>query len=303
MFTGCSGDPHTKLDKKARAHEAESSTLSKLTVYFSTCNGYMVPITYPLNQGDEPVRTAAEILLEGPKTEYLFRTIPKGTRLKDCYVSDGTAFIDFTKEFNKLSNSKETSKAVKSLCLTMGSIPGVDTVQVLIDGKIIDEIHGIPMGQMLKHSWVNYSGSGYTENKYVVYYVDSSGLYMVPVTYASETGDSIPQKAIERLVTGPADSCLTSPVWPGTRLLNLKIEKGLATVDLSEQAIGYGGGTTAESLFVKSILLTLGQFSDIKAVQFLIEGDKVESLPEGTQVGIPLEPIRDANPYLQNGVK
>lgn len=300
MLAACSYNSQTKVDKQARAYEAKESGLKKLTVYFATCNGYMVPVTYPFNSSEtDPVRKATELLLDGPKTEYLFRTIPKGTRLKDCYVSDGTAFVDFTKEFNKLSNSKDASKAVKSLCLTLGSISGVNMVQVLVEGKLVDEIHGIPMGQMLEHSWVNYFGTDYTDYKYVVYFVDSSGLYMVPVTYASETSEAIPKKAIERLIKGPNDDCLSSPVWPGTRLLDLKIEKGLATVDFSEQAIGYGGGSTAEAMFVESVLLTLGQFSDIKAVQFLIEGEKVECLPEGTRVKNPLEPIRDANPYSQ----
>lgn len=300
IISGCNHIGQTKIYKQARAQEAEKSPLRTLTVYFATREGYMVPITYPFTEPSaDPARSSVEILLEGPDTENLFRTIPKGTRLKDCYVSNETAFVDFTEEFTHFGSTKEATKAVKSLCLTLGSISGVEMVQVLVEGQPVDEIQGVCMGQILKHSWANYFGSSNTGRQFKVYFADTSAMYMIPVTYVSETSDSIPRKAVEKLVKGPDVNSLAATVWPGTKLLDLKIKGGLATVNFSKEVTGYGGGTTAESLFIKALLLTLGQFSDIKGVQILVEGEKIDFLPEGTQISIPLRPLRDANCYAE----
>ena len=298
ILSGCTSSAQGQLEQQALGQEAEHAGLRSLTVYFATCNGYMVPISYPFDDSSgDPIKVATELLLEGPKTEVLFRTIPKGTRLKNCYVSNETVFVDFTSEFNKLVNKKDATKAVKSLCLTLGSIPGVEMVQVLIEGKPIEEIQGIYMNQVLKHSWVNYFGNGDTASKYVVYFADTSGAYMVPVTYGAESSNGIPRKAVERLVAGPQEDSLSAALWPGTRLLDFKIEDGIVYVDFSKKLTAHGGNITGESLFIKSLLLTMGQFSDIKGVQILIEGEIMEYLPEGTQVGVPLTPLREANPF------
>lgn len=298
VSAGCSSNVQGKAARNSQeeAAEQEKAQVGSVTVYFANGEGYMVPITYPCkDSSSDLVRAAMEKLLEGPQTENLFRTIPQGTRLKDCYVSNETAFLDFTGDFNKLNNAKEATKAVKSLCLTLGSIQGIERVQLLVEGQPVEEIHGVSMGQIMEHSWVNYFGSGEDGIKYIVYFADKSAMYMVPVTYVSDTREGIPRKAVERLIQGPGTQSLLSTVWPGTKLLDLKIEEGIVYVDFSRDVIGYGGGTTAENLFVKSLLLTLGQFSDIQGIQILIDGKSTEYLPEGTQVAAPLLPIREAN--------
>lgn len=295
LVSGCSSGIQEVLGMNAEAKE-ESKPFAGLTVYFANCGGYMVPISYPVEDASaDPLQTAIMLLLEGPRSENLFRTIPKGTRLKDSYVSNETAFLDLTHEFNKLSNAKDAERAIKSLCLTVGSLSGIKEVQILVEGKPVEEIHGVEMGEIMQHSWANCFGQVEEGSKYIVYFSDPSATYMVPLTYVSETHEKIPLKAVEKLIAGPGREYLISTVSPGTGLLGLEIGDGIAYVNLSEGIMSSEGGLEQETRFIESLLLTLGQFSDIKGVQILVDGKIKDYLPEGTPIAIPLLPLTEPN--------
>lgn len=295
LVSGCSPGIQEVIGINAEAKE-EGKPIADLTVYFANCGGYMVPISYPVEDSSaDPLQTAILLLLEGPRSENLFRTIPKGTRLKDSYVSNETAFLDLTHEFSKLSNAKDAARAVKSLCLTVGSLSGVKEVQILVEGKPVEEIHGVAMGQIMQHSWANYFGQDEEGSKYIVYFSDPTATYMVPLTYVSETDEKIPLKAVEKLIAGPEDESLISTVSPGTGLLGLEIGDGIAYVDFSGGIMGSEAGLEQEARFLESLLLTLGQFSDIKGVQILVDGKTKEYLPKGTPIAIPLQPLTEPN--------
>lgn len=297
VLSGCVPKAYQVLDKTAQAKET-GQTVKSVSVYFSGVCGHMIPVAYPLeDSGDDAVRTAAELLLEGPRSEHLFRTIPKGTLLKDSYVSNETAYLDFTKEFNKLSNTKDAAKAVKSLCLTMGSIPGVDRVQVLVEGQPLSEIQGVSMGQIMEHRWVNYYGKDNQGTTFMVYFTDCDYRYMVPITYLSESNEGIPRAAVAKLLEGPNTNTLRSTAIPGIRLLNFAIKDGVAYVDFSKEVTDFRGDAEAEKRFVESLLLTLGQFSDVKGVKIMVEGKTHEYISDGAKIGVPLStiPITGAN--------
>lgn len=302
MTSGCSTNASAKIQKPDEVRAVRKSQLRTITVYYANDKGYMVPLTYTYKEPlEDPVRVAVEKLIEGPNSQFMARTLPKDTRLKNCYVSNDTAFLDFSGNFNDLRDSQAAAMAVKSLCLTLGYIPGIEHVQILIDGQTVDSVQGVSMEQLLKHNWVNYGGDESPKSKYEVFFADSNAMFMVPVTYGTDCPEGLPRQAMERLLHGPDSDELCATIWPGTKLLGLKIENGTAVVDLSKEATGYGGGTTAEGLFVKSVLLTLGQFSDIREVQILIDSKKTELLPEGTQIGTPLEIPAYVNIFPEGG--
>ena len=63
----------------------------------------------------------------------------------------------------------------------------------------------------------------------------------------------------------------------------------LATVDLSKEfKDNFSGGSTAEALAINSVTATLGQFPGVKKVQFLVEGQKIDSLGGGQELTDPL---------------
>lgn len=270
--------------------------LAQVLVYYATSDGrYLVPVTISINPTREVAKTAVEKLLAGPPEDGLNPTMPEGVKLREVYALTGekTAYVDFTSDLLKIKDAREAELALRSLVLTLTEVQGIEGVKVMVEGQNIPELAGIKLEGTIKrppaiNSLVQGEGQ---EGSVQVYFSDEQALHLVPVTVAAPgNGEKdLPRAAVEALLAGPPkDSGLLPTVWPGTKLLHLAVQDGLAVVDLSKEAVGYGGGTTMETLFVDSLLWTLTQFPSIHKVQLLIEGEKREYLPEGTPIRDPL---------------
>lgn len=87
--------------------------------------------------------------------------------------------------------------------------------------------------------------------------------------------------AMIALTGGPSDAeaaaGLTTLIPAGTAFRGLKIEKGVATVDLSPEFTG-GGGTYSMTGRVAQVVYTLTQFDSVDGVLFLIAGEPLDVL-------------------------
>ena len=88
-------------------------------------------------------------LIEGPSNEDLRKTLPPETRLLSIVVNDGVAVVDFSQEFQTKhwGGSAGEGLTIQSLVKTLTSIEGIDKVQVLIQGEVIDSLVGTTIGQ------------------------------------------------------------------------------------------------------------------------------------------------------------
>lgn len=92
------------------------------------------------------------------------------------------------------------------------------------------------------------------------------------------TGDKI-RAALEGLIAGPKDSNHLPTIPKQVTLLSYRVQNDLCTVNFNQNMItNHWGGSSGELLTVYSIVDTLTQFPEIKQVQILIEGRKVETL-------------------------
>jgi spore germination protein GerM len=139
-------------------------------------------------------------------------------------------------------------------------------------------------------------------SKVEIYTVSPSGSGaddgLVPQTISLKPGasQSPARAALNALIRSK-----NSPLPPGTHLRGIKIDDGLATVDLSREfQQNFHGGDTAESQTINSILTTLGQFPNIDRVQILVEGKPIEALSQ-LPISAPLDVIRlDTGGQAQN---
>lgn len=95
--------------------------------------------------------------------------------------------------------------------------------------------------------------------------------------------------AMEALLAGPGTGSadLTSEVPTGTRLLDLAISDGVATVDLSSEFTS-GGGSLSMRARVAQVVHTLTQFPTVESVAFRIDGEAVDAIGgEGVVVAPP----------------
>ncbi|MCG0277054.1 MAG: GerMN domain-containing protein [Thermanaeromonas sp.] len=275
----------------------DKQELQQVLVYYATPDGrYLVPVTVGINPTRELAKTAVEKLLAGPAREGLARTIPEGTKLKEIYslTGENTAYVDLTKEFLQLKSAKEAKLALDSLALTLTELGGIDSITVLVEGQKIERLGDLEVREPVRRPpAVNpiLEGQGASSDTVQVYFSDKNALYLIPITIPVPKGKEGERErvALEALIKGPPPgSGLLPTVWPGTKLINFFIRDGVAWVNFSQEALAYGGGSTAERMFVNSVLLTLTEAVTVNKVQFLFEGEKRVHLPEGTPVDQPL---------------
>jgi len=118
------------------------------------------------------------------------------------------------------------------------------------------------------------------KQSFVVYRAASNGTeQLLPEKLTVEdNGKSAMENALQALVaTKPQDAKYVDVIPVGTKVLGLKVEKGIAYADFSKELLKKSQGSYEQLMTVYAIVNTLTEFSEVKKVQILVEGKKVVS--------------------------
>ena len=117
---------------------------------------------------------------------------------------------------------------------------------------------------------------------------DASGLIATDRTVIVNNQEMIKAMFIE-LATPP--SGLEKPLPSGTTLLGATVSAdGIATIDLSTDfKKNFGGGSTGEQMTMYSIVNSLTTLSNVKSVQFLLDGKKLDGILGNLDTSVPLK--------------
>ncbi|MEG1500502.1 MAG: GerMN domain-containing protein [Clostridiales bacterium] len=301
-----SNAPSDSSESSQRNPILEQKDTTTATVYYATTdNKWLVPLTLSINATREVAKVAMEKLLAGPpSTDFAAPVIPEGTKLRDIYTISSIIYVDLTKEIQNIApeNAQIAIDAIVATVLPLAE--DGHTLQILIDGKVADKLGEINISQPIAPKDINYQGENQATAKITVYFGDNNAMYLVPLTYdidKTEKPDPVyySQKAIEKLLEGPSsDSGLMPTLWKGTKLLSLELIGQTINVNLDKEALDYGGGSAAEQMFVNSLIYSLTSIEGISDIQILIEGKKIEYLPEGTDVSQPLKATQLINSII-----
>ncbi len=123
-----------------------------------------------------------------------------------------------------------------------------------------------------------------------LYFADATASYLKAEERVLErTDEPVAALIVKALIAGPREKSLYPTIPPETQLLGLEVSDGIAHVNFSpEIATKHWGGSTGELLTIGSLVNSLTELSEIKAVQFLIDGEIRESI---WGHGITSEPI------------
>lgn len=116
---------------------------SKVTVYYKGIADdeleYFIPVTIPTLAPVANVYSALDVLFEGPpELSGLYSDIPKGVELHGVEVKDGTAYVDITYDDLEDSDDRAFINIMKNIGLTLGQFSEIETVELLVDGEIIN---------------------------------------------------------------------------------------------------------------------------------------------------------------------
>lgn len=122
-----------------------------------------------------------------------------------------------------------------------------------------------------------------------------SGPFLVPVSRGAADGSSAATAAMNALIAGPtgdesaAAPPLSSMIPAGSRLNEVTVEGGLATVDVGA-TFGLADDSAAAAVRVAQVVFTVTQFPTIGEVRFLVDGTPVEvQTSQGELVGRPVD--------------
>ncbi len=82
-------------------------------------------------------------------------------------------------------------------------------------------------------------------------------------------------------VAGPPNDIEAIRFPPGTRVSNVAVDDSTATVDLSKEVERQAGGSFGENGEFKALVYTVTGIRGINAVQVLVDGARLETLPGG----------------------
>ena len=114
----------------------------------------------------------------------------------------------------------------------------------------------------------------------VIYRASADGTEMLLPEKLSleDNGKPAMENALVALLsTKPQDAKYADVIPVGTKLLSLKVEKGIAYADFSKELVRKGQSASSQMLAMYGIVNTLTEFSEVKKVQILVEGKKVVS--------------------------
>ena len=121
----------------------------------------------------------------------------------------------------------------------------------------------------------------------IVYYQDNYG-YLVPVMCNVPMEDGIAKATLKLMVQSVGNDMQAARlglrrVLPENTKIDLDISGGLARIDLSREVLDMADAA-AESNMISAIVQTLTEFESVDRVEFLIDGQKRDTLTHGTSV-------------------
>ncbi len=141
---------------------------------------------------------------------------------------------------------------------------------------------------------------GFVEEKrgVTLYFSDSEAEYLAGEKREIRKREDVEDEAhqlVWELIGGPRGKLLPT-LPPKTRLLSLQVDgKGIAKVNFSKSlSKDHPGGSSAEMMTVYSVVNSLAfNFPEIKGVQFLVEGQEVETIAGHLSLNQPILPRPD----------
>lgn len=112
-----------------------------LKLYFSSTDGHQLVLeeVHVRYYNTSPVeRVVMESLRSGPMVDGHLRTMPASTKLNSVTVEDGLCTVDLNQRFLEKIEGQKFAVKVYSVVNSLCQVEGIDRVQILIDGQIVD---------------------------------------------------------------------------------------------------------------------------------------------------------------------
>jgi len=129
----------------------------------------------------------------------------------------------------------------------------------------------------------------YFANRAYIESGDKSLEKLIPERKMVQYGDiSLEETIVRELMKGPESDELNTVIPSNVELIGVEVADGTAFVNFSSE--GLYGSSMQEEFTISQIVNSLGELEGIERVQFLVDGQKVETLMGHIEITEPFEP-------------
>ncbi len=125
---------------------SEDRVVTSLDLYFMQITETRFQLASETRDFDGPQPDLVPVIetwLQGPQSRELSRVAPDDVRLLNGYIQDSTAYLDFSSEITGAVMGGELEAVlVQAIVLTASQVQGVDSVQIMVEGKIVESLAG-----------------------------------------------------------------------------------------------------------------------------------------------------------------
>lgn len=229
---------------------------------------------------DELPYEVVQALIKGPSNNKLGKVMSSNVKVNSIEHIRGDVVVDFSEEFVSGESARDILAAyavIKSLC----GIPSVDRVKVSVGGEMISTPTGDKLSFLSSQDIKLGNEVSSNELRTVTLYFagqDLSGLIAEKREIRITDDQPIEQYIVNELIKGPTYANLSAVLSADTQVISVQTKDGICFVNLRANFLDRNsGGSTKENLAVYSIVNSLTSLDNVKAVQFLIDGKKVDT--------------------------
>ena len=190
---------------------------------------------FPEGNAEEAARAVLEELKEPAEEIEYTAPIPKEVKVQGCRLRGSILDVDFNSAYLEMGALEEKlvrAAVVQSLVL----IDGINAVSFTVDGEMLKDSTGFPVGLMNEDDFVENTGSSptaYQTDTLTLYFADKEGDSLVPrevdVRYSSNV--SREKLIVDELMQGPSGSGAYPTINPDANLLSVTIKDGICDVN------------------------------------------------------------------------
>ena len=254
----------------------------------------LTKVSYEFPEGDaeETARAVLEELKEPAEEIEYTAPIPKEVEVQGCRLRGSILDVDFNSAYLEMGALEEKlvrAAVVQSLVL----IDGINAVSFTVDGEMLKDSTGFPVGLMNEDDFVENTGSSptaYQTDTLTLYFADKEGDSLVPrevdVRYSSNV--SREKLIVEKLMQGPSGSGAYPTINPDANLLSVTIKDGICYVNFDSTFLT-GAYDVLPEVTVYSIVNSLVEGTEAQKVQITINGETDAKYMETVDLSQPLE--------------
>lgn len=262
--------------------ELKEETDTTFTLYFADeARRYLLPeirnVTLGENISEEKYLIGQ--LIQGPKEGDRLPVIPEGTTLLWSETKGGVCTVNFSREFidNQKNGVYGAYMSLMGVVNTLTALEGIDSVQFMIDGDIMENYMVFPLDQPISRNLDAVgpvsAASGEVDVDIFVRNSDTGEAFYVPKRVKQSISEPLAQAVVQMVLNYEPMRGFENPVPYGTEFLSVSVSGNVCYVDVTDGFIPEEQSREAQNAAVYALVSALTKISNVSSVVLTIEGE------------------------------